>query len=74
MEAPIIDDELWILIGPLLPRVKPRAKSVPGHPRVSDRAAVNRILFVFKTGIRWNHLPTRLGFGSEVACWSRLND
>ncbi|MCQ0029333.1 IS5/IS1182 family transposase, partial [Burkholderia glumae] len=41
MEAPIIDDELWILIEPLLPPAKLRAKSDPGRPRVSDRAALN---------------------------------
>ncbi|WP_257804637.1 IS5 family transposase [Burkholderia glumae] len=74
MEAPIIDDELWILIEPLLPPAKLRAKSDPGRPRVSDRAALNGILFVFKTGIRWNHLPTRLGFGSGATCWRRLSD
>ncbi|WP_155637957.1 IS5 family transposase [Burkholderia cepacia] len=74
MEAPIIDDELWILIEPLLPPVTPRSKSDPGRPRVPDRAALNGILFVFKTGIRWNHLPTRLGFGSGATCWRRLND
>lgn len=74
MEAPIIDDELWKLVEPLLPPAKPRAKSDPGRPRVSDRAALNGILFVFKTGIRWNHLPTRLGVGSGATCWRRLND
>ncbi len=74
MEAPIIDDELWILIEPLLPPAKLRAKSDPGRPRVSDRVALNGILFVFKTGIRWNHLPTRLGFGSGATCWRRLSD
>ncbi len=74
MEAPIIDDELGILIEPLLPPAKPRAKSDLGRPRVCDRAAPNGILFVFKTGIRWNHLPIRLGFGSGATCWRRLND
>ena len=73
MEAPIIDDELWKLIEPLLPVVKPRAKSDPGRPRVPDRVALNGILFVLKTGIRWNHLPTRLGFGSGATCWRRLD-
>ncbi|WOD20389.1 IS5-like element ISRme6 family transposase [Paraburkholderia kirstenboschensis] len=74
MEAPIIDDELWILIEPLLPPPKPRRKEHPGRPRVSDRAALNGILFVLKTGLRWNHLPTVLGFGSGATCWRRLND
>ncbi|WP_155643499.1 IS5 family transposase [Burkholderia cepacia] len=73
-EAPIIDDELWKLIEPLLPVVKPRAKSDPGRLRMSDRAALNGILFVLKTDIRWNHLPTRLGFGSGATWWRRLDD
>jgi transposase len=45
MEAPIIDDELWTLTEPLLPPPKPRRKEHPGRPRVSDRAALNGILF-----------------------------
>ncbi|WP_088507153.1 IS5 family transposase, partial [Burkholderia ubonensis] len=74
MEAPIIDDELWTLIEPLLPPPKPKREERPGRPRVLDRAALNGILFVLKTGIRWNHLPTRLGFGSGATCWRRLDD
>jgi transposase len=74
MEVPVIEDDLWTLIEPLLPRPRPRGKSDPGRPRVSDRAALNGILFVMKTGIRWNHLPTRLGFGSGATCWRRLRD
>lgn len=50
MEAPIIDDELCKLIEPLLPVVKPRAKSDRGRARVPDRVALNGILFVLKTG------------------------
>jgi transposase len=74
MEAPIIDDELWTLIKPLLPSPRPRRKEHPGRPRVSDRAALNGILFVLKTGLRWNYLPTVSGFGSGATCWRRLND
>ncbi len=74
MEAPMIDDELCKLIEPLLPVVKPRAKSDPGRARMPDRVALNGILFVLKTGIRWNHLPTRLDFGSGATCWRRLDD
>ncbi|UJH74919.1 IS5 family transposase [Burkholderia cenocepacia] len=62
------------MIEPLLPVVKPRAKSDPGRPRVLDRVALNGILFVLRTGIRWNHLPTRMGFGSGVTCRRRLDD
>src|SRR5471032_2435842 len=74
MPAPIIDDELWALIEPLLPPPKPRRQRYPGRLPVSDRAALNGILLVLKTGMRWNHLPTRLGFGSGATCWRRLHD
>lgn len=74
MQAPIIDDELWTLIEPLLPSPKPRRNKYPGRLPVSDRAALNGILFVFRTGLRWNHLPTNLGFGSGATCWRRLRD
>jgi len=35
---------------------------------------LNGILFVLKTGLRCNHLPTVLGFGCGATCWRRLND
>lgn len=73
MEASFIDDDLWTLIDSLLPPPKSRGKSDPGRPRVSDRAAINGILFIVKTGLRWNHLPT-LGFGAGATCWRRLRD
>ncbi|MGT2509196.1 IS5 family transposase [Cupriavidus basilensis] len=74
MGAPIIDDELWALIEPLLPAPKPRRKKYPGRLPVSDRAVLNGILFVFKTGTRWCDLSTKLGFGSGPTCWRRLRD
>jgi transposase len=74
MQAPIVDDELWILIEPLLPPPKPRRTKNPGRFPVPNRAALNGILFVLKTGIRWNHLPTQRGFGSGATCWRRLRD
>ncbi|MFM0438534.1 IS5 family transposase [Paraburkholderia strydomiana] len=74
MGAPIIDDELWALIGPLLPPPKPRRKKYPGRLSVPNRAALNGILFVFKTGIRWRDLSTKLRFGSGPTCWRRLRD
>lgn len=40
---------------------------------MSDRAALNGVLFVLRTGIRWNHLPTALEFGSGATCWRRLD-
>jgi transposase len=50
MQAPIIDDELWTLIEPLLPQFKRRKRESRGRPRISDRSALNGILFVLRTG------------------------
>src|SRR5579863_6310624 len=74
MGTPIIDDDLWALIEPLLPPPKPRRKKYPGRRPVSDRVALNGILFVFKTGMRWCDLSIKLGFGSGPICWRRLRD
>lgn len=38
----------------------------PGPPASADREALEGILFVLRTGINWQHLPTELGFGSGV--------
>ena len=74
MGTPIIHDKLWALIEPLLPPPKPRREKYPGRRRVPDRAVLNGILFVFKTGIRWCDLSIKLRFGSSPTCWGRLRD
>ncbi len=74
MGRQIVDDELWALIEPLLPPPKPRRRQHPGRLPVSNRAALTGILFVLRTGIRWNDLPMEIGCGSGVSCWRRLRD
>lgn len=64
MGKPIIDDELWTLIEPLLPPPKPRREKNPGRLPVSNRAALTGTLFVLKTGLRWRDLPAEMGCGS----------
>jgi transposase len=71
MKHPEIDDALWAVIEPLLPQPKP-SKTGAGRPRLSDRAALNGILFVLRTGTPWEYLPQQLGFGSGMTCWRRL--
>ena len=72
MTKPLLSDDLWAAITPLLPPVPPRAQG--GRPRVSDRAALTGILFVLRTGIPWELLPQELGCGSGMTCWRRLRD
>lgn len=74
MGKPIIDDELWELIEPLLPPAKPRRFRYSGRMPISDRATLTGIVFVLRSGIRWNELPSEMGCGSGVSCWRRLRD
>jgi transposase len=69
---PLVSDELWALVAPLLPPEPPKPKG--GRPRISDRAALTGIVFVLKTGIPWEMLPQEMGCGSGVTCWRRLRD
>ena len=73
MAKPILDDELWKLIEPLIPKNKRRFR-YPGRKPISDRATLTGILFVLKTGIPWEHLPKEMGCGSGMTCWRRLRD
>jgi transposase len=74
MAKPILEDNLWNLIEPLLPAPKPRRFRHPGRKPISHRQALTGILFVLKTGIPWEDLPQELGCGSGMTCWRRLHD
>jgi transposase len=73
MSPRLVDDELWELIAPLLPR-RTRRYRYPGRRRLDERKVLNGILFVLTTGIAWQRLPKELGFGSGMTCWRRLRD
>jgi len=70
----LVPDGLWERIAPLLPPPKPRRYRYPGRRPADDRAALAGIVFVLKTGIAWNQLPTSLVGCSGVTCWRRLRD
>ncbi len=67
---PLVTQELWEVVEPLLPEEPPQG----GRPRVPDRAALTGILFVLKTGIAWEMLPQEMGCGSGMTCWRRLEE
>lgn len=72
MAAPLVSDDFWRLIAPLLPP-EPR-KPNGGRPRVPDRACLTGILVVLKIGIPWEDLPQEMGCGAGITCWRRLRD
>src|ERR687884_1747591 len=73
MAKPLVSDELWALVEPLIPKVERRYR-FPGRRRIDDRKVLTGILFVLRTGIPWEYLPQELGCGSGVTCWRRLRD
>jgi transposase len=69
---PLIDDDLWSRIEPLLPTRRPRNRRHAGRKPIEDRAVLTGILFVLRSGIPWNMLPPEMGCGSGSTCWRRL--
>src|SRR5882724_8346374 len=72
MAKPLLPDALWERIEPLLPPAPPRRYRFPGRKPLTHRQALTGILFVLRTGIRWNDLPAELGCGSGSAGRKRL--
>jgi transposase len=73
MARPIVSDEFWEIVEPLIP-VVPRRFKHPGRKRIPDRQVLTGILFVLQTGIPWEHLPQEMGCGSGMTCWRRLHE
>lgn len=71
MRERVLTDELWARLEPLIP-AHPRRFRYPGRRRADDRAALEGILYVVRTGIGWNRLPTNLFGASGATCWRRL--
>jgi transposase len=66
----LLTDEQWARIEPHLPRYKPSPKG--GRPRADDRECLEGILWVLRTGARWQDIPVDLPSGST--CWRRLQE
>lgn len=62
-----LSDKEWELIGKLLP---PRAGV--GRPRADDRKTINGILYVLRTGCRWEDIPPER-YGPGKTCWKRFD-
>ena len=53
-----LTDEQWAVVEPLLPKPVMRADG-KGRPRVGNRAILNGILWVMRTGAPWHDMPNR---------------
>ena len=73
MAKPLVSDELWQRIEPLLPQPKPRRFRFPGRTPWDYRKILTGIIFVLKTGIPWEELPQEMGCGCGMTCLNYLN-
>src|ERR1700692_1726686 len=65
----LLSEEQWAVLVPLFPEPK-RRKDGRGRPCASNRACLQGILWVLRTGARWRDLPDEYPDGST--CWRRL--
>src|SRR3954462_764811 len=67
-----VTERFWKAIAPLLPPHQASPKG--GRPPVPNRDCLEGIIFVLRTGMPWQMLPTELGYGSGSTCWRRFRD
>jgi transposase len=72
MAKPLVSDELWARIEPLLPPEKPRHFRFPGRRPIDRRKVLTGIVFVLETGIAWDDRPAELGWGCGRTCREAL--
>ena len=72
MAKPLVPDELWEVVRPMLPPHR-RRPGRRGRPPADDRAALGGILFVLKTGIPWEDFPCEMGC-CGMTLWNRLDE
>jgi transposase len=65
-----LTDSQWEKICPFLPQ--PKRSRRGGRPPADNRACLEGILWVLRSGARWKDLPG--DFPSSSTCWRRLRD
>jgi transposase len=66
----VLTDEQWQRVAPHLPEHPPSPKG--GRPRADDRECLEGVLWLLRTGARWQDIPVDLPSGST--CWRRLQE
>ena len=68
--GPLLSDAQWEQIAPLLPRTRKNPRG--GRPRANDRKVLEGLLWMLRSGARWQDLPEQ--YPSPSTCWRRLRD
>src|ERR1700675_2094392 len=68
--GPLLTEAQWKKIAPLLP--KPPRQRKGGRPWIQNRHVLEGILWILRSGGRWQDLPEK--FPHPSTCWRRLRD
>lgn len=66
-----LTDEQWEIIEPLIPE-PPKREDGKGRPRREDREILNGILWILRSGARWQDMPSR--FPPYQTCHRRFQE
>lgn len=66
----MLTDEQWERIAKYFPKHPPSPEG--GRPRADDRECLEGILWILRTGARWQDVP--VDFASGSTCWRRLHE
>src|SRR5271157_863581 len=67
---PLLTEAQWKRIAPLLP--KPPKHRKGGRPWIDNRRVLEGILWILRSGARWQDLPEK--YPHPSTCWRRLRD
>ena len=66
-----LTDEQWAILEPLIPKLERRSDGKGRPEKHPDRAVLNGVLWVLRTGAAWGDLPERFPSGST--CFRRFS-
>jgi transposase len=73
MSQQLVSDEFWEIVEPVLPVIERRHR-YPGRKRVDDRACLEAIMYVLKTGCQWAMVPAAETGCSGKTAWRRMDE
>ncbi|HXR17276.1 MAG TPA: IS5 family transposase [Terriglobales bacterium] len=68
--GPLLTEAQWKKIAPMLP--KPPKQRKGGRPWIENRRVLEGILWILRSGARWQDLPEK--YPHPSTCWRRLRD